>query len=72
MERANDLLDEVEVVVEHVALIGTLGAARGRRVDDGRRVRFVGDRRPMTAIAEAIERGEEPVAMVPGYALGWG
>jgi hypothetical protein len=37
--------------------------------DEGHEVRFAGDWRPMREIADAIERGEEPEAEIPDWAV---
>lgn len=47
---------------------GTVWTGIGRD-DEGEEVTFAGDWRPMEEIALAIERGEEPEAEVPDWAV---
>lgn len=49
---------------------GTVAEGFGTDMDTGRPVRFAGDWRPMVAIAEAVQAGDEPVlADVPDWAI---
>jgi hypothetical protein len=60
----------VNVTVRSVKWDGHSTVATGDGVDEnGAEVHFAGDWRPMAAIREAIEMGEEPTAEVPDWAV---
>jgi hypothetical protein len=62
---------ERRVVVERIEWDGRSSVAigHGTEEDGGRPIRWAGDWRPMQAIAEALDAGEAPVAIVPDWAV---
>jgi hypothetical protein len=54
--------------VESPFLHGTISVGYGVN-EEGEDVRFAGDWRPMSDIAEAVEAGERPMAEVPSWAI---
>ena len=52
------------IQVESVSIDGTIGQGRGLDVETGQRVVFGGDWRPMQALGEAVDDGEEPLVEI--------